>query len=105
MANTEPAPGLQAPDFTEQRNDALREGVKGLFLMNGGGTVAMLAFLQAIWTDKPQLAKYVVVSITFLAAGGFLAGVVGVFWLPPSIKFSSRRAFAVLRSTGVLLHC
>ena len=54
MANSEPSPGLQPKDFTEQRNDALREGVKGLFLMNGGGTVAMLAFLQAIWKENPQ---------------------------------------------------
>ena len=99
MANTEPAPGLQAPDFTEQRNDALREGVKGLFLMNGGGAVAMLAFLQAIWTDKPQLAKYVVVSITFLAAGVFLAGVVQFFRYHASFNFQGGRlcAFKVYR--------
>ena len=79
MANNEPSLGLQAEDFTEQRNDALREGVKGLFLMNGGGTVAMLAFFQAIWTGNPQLAKYVVGCIAFLAAGVFLAGLVQFF--------------------------
>lgn len=55
MAENEPPSGLQPSDFTEQRNETLREGVEGLFLMNGGGTVAMLAFLQAIWKDQPQL--------------------------------------------------
>lgn len=56
MASTEPAPEFKASHFTEQRNDALREGVKGLFLMNGGGAAALLVFLQAIWTDNPRLA-------------------------------------------------
>lgn len=48
---------LQPKDLTEQRNDALREGVKGLLLINGGGATAMLAFLQAIWTTKPEIAQ------------------------------------------------
>jgi hypothetical protein len=76
MINSEFPSGLQAKDFTDQRNDALREGVKGLFLMNGGGAVAMLAFLQAIWKDNPQLAKYVITSIALLAVGVFLGGLV-----------------------------
>jgi hypothetical protein len=42
MADSETPEGLQPSDFTEQRNEALREGVKGLFLMNGGGAVALL---------------------------------------------------------------
>lgn len=78
MATTEES-GLQSKDFTEQRNEALREGVKGLLLINGGGATAMLAFLQATWTTKPQLAKYVVGCIALLAVGLFLAGLVQFF--------------------------
>ena len=39
----------------------------------------MLAFLQAIWNDNSQLAKYVIVCITLLAIGVFLAGLVQFF--------------------------
>jgi predicted component of type VI protein secretion system len=99
MANSESPIGLQAEDFTDQRNDALREGVKGLFLMNGGGAVAMLAFLQAIWEDNPQLAKYVVASIALLAAGVFLAGLVQFFRYNASFSFQGDKhcAFKVYR--------
>lgn len=68
--------GLTPSEFTEQRIDAMREGVKGLFLMNGGGSVALLAFLQAIWTDDPPLAERVVFGLAFLVVGVFLAGLV-----------------------------
>jgi len=54
----------------------MREGVKGLFLMNGGGSVALLAFLQVIWKDIPSLAKYVVCGLVFLVVGVVLAGLV-----------------------------
>src|SRR5437870_8101061 len=92
MANSESPSGLQAKDFTDQRNDALREGVKGLFVMNGGGAVAMLAFLQAIWKDNPQLAKYVIASIALLAAGVFLAGLVQIFRYNASSSFQGGRS-------------
>jgi succinate dehydrogenase hydrophobic anchor subunit len=65
--------------FTEQRNQAMVEGVKGLFLMNGGGAVALLAFLQAIWKDQPEFAKYVVVALAVLGVGIFFAGRVQLF--------------------------
>jgi len=76
MATNEPSQGLQPQDFTDQRNDALREGVKGLFLINGGGAVAMLAFLQAIWKENAYLAKHVVAGIAFFSIGVLLAGLV-----------------------------
>jgi hypothetical protein len=88
----EPSPGLQPKDFTEQRNDALREGVKGLLLINGGGATAMLAFLQATWATKPQLAKYIVGCLAFLAGGLFLAGLVQMFRYQASFNFQSGRS-------------
>jgi hypothetical protein len=94
MAESETARGLQTSDFTDQRAEALSEGVKGLFLMNGGGAVAMLAFLQAIWKDQPLLAKYVVVSIAFLAAGVFLAGLVQFFRYHASFNLQGGRSRA-----------
>jgi hypothetical protein len=94
MAESERPRGLQASDFTEQRNEALAEGVKGLFLMNGGGSVALLAFLQAIWKDQPLLAKYVVASIAILAVGVLLAGLVQFFRYHASFNFQGGRIHA-----------
>lgn len=64
---------LDPSDFTRQRDEANREGVRGLLIINGGGAVALLAFLQAIWPDNKLLAKYVVIGIGVLAIGVFLA--------------------------------
>ena len=73
------AEGLTAQDFTNQRNDAMREGVKALLLMNGGSAVALLAFLQAIWKVEPALVKYILWGIGFLVVGVILAGLVHLF--------------------------
>lgn len=89
--------GLQAKDFTEQRNDALREGVKGLLLINGGGATAMLAFLQATWATKPEIAKYVVVCIAFLAVGLFFAGLVQFFRYQASFSFQGGQVVSFRR--------
>ena len=58
--------GLTERDLTDQRNDAMREGVKALVLMNGGGAVALLAFLQAIWHKDHVLAFWIVFGLAFL---------------------------------------
>ena len=79
-------------EFTEQRNDAIREAVKGLFLMNGGGSVALLAFLQAIWSGKDNaiLAKYIVLGISVMAAGVAFAGVVHFIRYHTAFQFQGR---------------
>jgi hypothetical protein len=72
--------GLLPKEFTDQRNDAMREVVKALLLMNGGGAVALLAFLQAIW--KPEtivLVRLVLFGMGFLISGVVLAGLVHLF--------------------------
>lgn len=99
MANAEPPPGLQPQDFTAQRNEAMREGVKVLLLMNGAGAVAMLAFLRTVWIDKPQLARYVVAGIVSLAGGVALAGLVQLFRYQASFSLQGNRqcAFRIYR--------
>jgi hypothetical protein len=71
--------GLTSRDFTDQRNDAMREGVKALLLMNGGASVALLAFLQAVWATDRLLAVAVVFGLWFFLAGVVLAGLVHLF--------------------------
>jgi hypothetical protein len=45
----------RANTITEVKNQILSEGIKGLFLINGGGAVALATWLQAVW-DKPWAA-------------------------------------------------
>jgi hypothetical protein len=85
------APGLRPQDFTAQRDQAITEGVKSLFLMNGGAAVALLAFLQAIWATNPYLSKFVIGGIGFHSIGVFLAGCVQLFVYSASFNFQSGR--------------
>lgn len=104
MADSDTSRGLEDREFTEQRNEALREGVRGLFLMNGGAAVAMLAFLQTIWKDQPLLAMNVAISIAVFAGGILLAGVVQFFRYHASFNLQSgkRGAFKIYRRLYLL---
>ena len=57
----------------------MREGVKALVLMNGGGSVALLAFLQAVWDKAPALIGYSLAGLACLVVGVALAGLVQFF--------------------------
>jgi len=65
---------LKPQDFTQQRNEASREGIRGLLIINGGGAVALLAFLQAIWQQDKIFAEYIIIGISVLALGVVIAG-------------------------------
>lgn len=86
--------GLTPKDMTDQRNDAMREGVKALVLMNGGGAVALLAFLQALWSKEPVLVKYVLCALGFLVIGVALAGLVHFFRYHTSLAY--QRLFTIV---------
>jgi hypothetical protein len=85
MNTRSPPPGnaevnvLSAADRTKQRNEAAAELVKALLIINGGGAVALLAFLQAIWVPSRALAKPTVIGIAFLAFGALLAAAFHLF--------------------------
>jgi len=62
----------------QSKEQYINEGAKGLILVNGGGAVALLAFLQAIWTkeDAKVLAVWVLGGTAFLTFGVvFAAGI------------------------------
>ena len=70
---------LSAEALMQQRNQAMTESVKGLFIMNGGGAAALLALLQAIDTDQKVFATFVVVGVFCLVVGLTCAGIVQWF--------------------------
>ncbi len=51
MATTDPYT-LGAEARTKQRDQAASELVRALLIINGGGSAALLAFLQAIWSNS-----------------------------------------------------
>ena len=58
--------------MTELRSQMLNEGTKGLFIMNGGGAIALATWLQAIW-DKPWASPMLCWQLWGMAA--FAAGI------------------------------
>jgi hypothetical protein len=57
------------PDYKTSRANLLTEAFKGLLVVNGGGVVALLAFLQAIWDKDVPLRQIVLVGIGWMLAG------------------------------------
>ena len=51
------------------------ETVKGLFLVNGGGAIAILALLQAMWgsPEAPRLIPWILAGLALLMIGLLLA--------------------------------
>ena len=78
-------------DFTHQRNEDIREGIKGLLLINGGGATAMLAFLQATWSTRPQISCYVAVCIGCMGVGLAFAALVPFFRYHASFAVQENR--------------
>ena len=62
----------RANTITEVKNQILSEGIKGLFLINGGGAVALATWLQAVW-DKPWAAP--MLAWQLYAIGTYALGV------------------------------
>ncbi|RED53523.1 hypothetical protein [Aestuariispira insulae] len=74
------------------RRDAMYDGaVKALLTLNGGGTVTLLAFLQAIWVKQSMtgLSAWVVIGMAFMAAGAAFAGIIPYLRYHTSMKYQN----------------
>ena len=70
MAEIEP---IKDPTRSQQRLEFLATAFRGLLAIHGGAAIALLAFLQAIYKDNPDLAKLVLVAILGPVIGLVLA--------------------------------
>ncbi len=61
-----------------RRDGMAEQGLKALLLLNGGGAVALLAFLQAIWIKHAMsaLVAWIVAALVCLVLGAAIAGAV-----------------------------
>jgi hypothetical protein len=66
--------------MTELRAQILNEGMKGLFLMNGGGAVALATWLQAVWGQAwaAPMLRWQVYGMAVFALGIIFGTVVPV---------------------------
>ena len=78
-------------DDTQRRDEMMVHGVRGLLIINGGGAVALLTFLQAIWGDytTPRLA--VIIGLILLLGGTALAGSVMFIRYHTTFKYALDR--------------
>ena len=106
MSDLERAKMLSAESQNAVRAEAAAAGVKGLFLANGGGAVALLAFLQAVWKDGPELlVQHVVVGVGLMAFGLALAAPVNFFRYHSSLAWQGGNADAWRRWRRAMLWC
>jgi hypothetical protein len=61
---------------TTRRDEMMNNAVKGLLLANGGGAVALLAFLQAIWREQDAPLRSMVAALILMALGVIFAALV-----------------------------
>ncbi|MFB3084188.1 MAG: hypothetical protein ACE1Z4_12180 [Gammaproteobacteria bacterium] len=66
---------------TPRRDKMAIQGRRGLLILNGGGAIALLVFLQAVWKSAPELASWVVYAMIPLVIGAVFAVVM------PFIRF------------------
>ncbi len=53
----------------ERRDDMWRQVARNLLLLNGGGAVALLAFVQSAWKTAPLLVPWVAWSLIAMVVG------------------------------------
>ena len=78
---------------TERRDQMAVHGLRALLILNGGGVVALLAFLQAIW-DKPKavgLVPWIVGGIIPLLLGAAASGWVHFIRYDTTIEYQMGR--------------
>ena len=77
-----------------RRDSMAEQGLKALLLLNGGGAVALLAFLQAIWIKHAMsaLVAWIVAALVCLVLGAATAGAVHFFRYMASMTYQMEGA-------------
>ena len=73
----------------KERAELLTHAVKAALLINGGGAVATLGFLQAVWDKAPGLAKWATAGVALFAAGALAAAMVNRWRYDCSFSFET----------------
>lgn len=60
---------------TDRRDQMYIHGVRALFLLNGGGSVALLAFLGQVWSQTNDVPEGIIDGMTYLVWGCAITGI------------------------------
>ncbi len=77
-----------------RRDSMAEQGLKALLLLNGGGAVALLAFLQAIWIKDAMLAlvPWILAGLVCLVLGAATSGAVHFLRYMTSMTYQTEGA-------------
>ncbi len=79
-----------SPSSSTDRRDAMwAQGTRLLGLMNGGAAVALLAFVQAIWKNAPELVSWIAASLIMFSFGLLFATVIPLLRAETVLRWSS----------------
>jgi len=90
---------IEPTGYEKSRAEVLTEGVKGLFIINGGGAVALLGFMQAIWDKEPALTRLTLIGLGFMSTGVVLAALIQFLRLWHSHEVDPNQKFFTHRET------
>ena len=105
--------GLPDEAFTKQRDESMSQAVKGLFIINGGAALALLAFFKDVWSARPDLAASMLKSMSLLVIGVALAGSIHLLRYVASFHYQTqdgsgptyRTAFLILAWCSLSMFC
>jgi len=85
---------------TKRRDEMYIHGVRALIILNGGGAVALLAFLGQVWAKSEALPSGVIFGMSSLVAGCFFTGTLHFLRYYTSLHWS-REIFLPLVRTKI----
>ena len=93
---------IEPTGYEKSRAEVLTEGVKGLFIINGGGAVALLGFMQAIWSKEPALARLTLIGLGLMSAGVVFAALIQFLRLWHSHEVDPNQKSLINRGTKTI---
>ena len=66
-------------DSGQVRADIMSHAAKAALMINGGGAIAVLGFLQAIWGKAPGLTMWAISSVAVFAVGTVVAATINAW--------------------------
>ena len=100
-------PGTEQDDElkagTPRRDEMSIHGIRGLLLLNGGGAVALLAFLQVAWDKNPALVPSIVSAMIPLVVGAACAVAVHFLRIQTSLHWKEHGKWLKPLHIGVMV--
>lgn len=88
--------------YEKSRSDLLNESVKASLIVNGGGAVAILAFVQSIWNTSNALRDASLTALFIMTIALFLTLLVPIFRFHHSKRAAGQRKMPTVFSRAYI---